>query len=199
MKNIEAINLLVDKLRRLPGVTEKQANNICNALIESNNDEVDSLIFSIKNLKKVVKLCKQCNNISQNDLCEICSNPLRNTKQLCIVNSCDDIEKIEQTNSYLGLYLVVPSVNIKKNKLINEHSILQLKELMNKFQFIDILIATNLTPNGEATAFYLKKIINDIFPNVSLYRIAIGLPLNSDLSYSDVETLSMAIKNKTKY
>lgn len=200
MKNIEVINELIFQLRSLPGVSQKQAENICNYLINTNEDKIYELVNSITNLKKNITFCKQCNNISFSELCDICVNKDRNQKQLCIVSSSDDVYKIEETNTYSGLYFVLhQEINVKKKENIDRKTIMKFTNLLKKHTFDEIIIATNWTPNGEATAFFLKGIINDMFPKINIYRLAVGLPINSALNYADNETLSQAIKNKTKY
>lgn len=200
MKNIAQIENLLQNLKQLPGITTKQANNIVNHLINAGSKEVDDFIMSIKDLRKSIHFCDVCNNICLSETCDICSNKDRNKTQLCIVSSSEDVQKIEDTNSYYGLYFVLHGeINVKGSNPLNPETVKKLMKLLSSNKYKEIIIATNWTPNGEATAIFLKQIINNLLPNTAIFRIAVGLPINSALSYADSETLSQAIKNKTKY
>lgn len=200
MKNIVQIETILQNLKRFPGITTKQANNIVNYLINADSNTVDDFILSIKDLRKSIHFCAECNNISLSEKCDICSNPNRNKAQLCIVSSSDDVNKIEDTNSYYGLYFVLHGeINVKNSNPLNPETVKKLIKLLTSNKYKEIIIATNWTPNGEATAIFIKQIINNLNPKINIFRIAVGLPINSALSYADNETLSQALKNKTKY
>ncbi len=194
------INKLIDDLKKLPNITTKQAEKISYYLLNANSSEINELINDIDNLRKKITFCNECNNISLSKLCEICLNTSRNKKQLCIVQSPNDVQKIESTNKYLGVYFVLhDEINVKNKTKLNQTTIKKLLTLINKNEVSEIILATNWTPNGEATAFFLKGIINQMYPNILISRLAVGLPINSSLSYADNDTLSQAIKNRTKY
>lgn len=200
MTDLPEIENLISDLKKLPNITTKQAEKITYYLLNANEMEVRELVEHIENLKDRVRFCSQCNNISLTPKCSICSNPSRNQKQLCIVSSPNDVSKIENTNSYTGLYFVLHhEVNIKTKSNLKPEIVKKLTTLLSDKNPNEIIIATNWTPNGEATAYFLKQVINQMFPNIHLYRLAVGLPINSSLSYADTETLTHAIKNKIKY
>ena len=200
MNEITELNQLVKTLKVLPGISQKQAEKICNFLINQTDEEVYELIDSIQRLRSTLHFCKYCQNITANEVCDICNNDLREQNKLCIVSFSEDVQKIEDTNTYSGLYFVLhEEINVKKSTGLNKKTTKKLFELLSKRKFSEIILATNWTPNGEATAFFLKKVINELLPNASIYRLAVGLPINSALNYADNETLSQAIKNKTKY
>ncbi len=200
MNEINEFDQLVKSLKALPGISQKQAEKICNFLINESDEEVYGLIDSIQKLRSTLHFCKYCQNITSDEICDICSNELREQNKLCIVSFSEDVQKIEDTNTYSGLYFVLhEEINVKKATGLNKKTTKKLFDLLNKRKFNEIILATNWTPNGEATAFFLKKVINELLPNASIYRLAVGLPINSALNYADNETLSQAIKNKTKY
>lgn len=200
MNEINEFDQLVKSLKALPGISQKQAEKICNFLINKSDEEVYGLIDSIQKLRSTLHFCKYCQNITSDEICDICSNELREQNKLCIVSFSEDVQKIEDTNTYSGLYFVLhEEINVKKATGLNKKTTKKLFDLLNKRKFNEIILATNWTPNGEATAFFLKKVINELLPNVNIYRLAVGLPINSALNYADNETLSQAIKNKTKY
>ncbi|MBQ6954710.1 MAG: recombination protein RecR [Mycoplasma sp.] len=200
MNEINEFDQLVKSLKALPGISQKQAEKICNFLINQSDEEVYGLIDSIQKLRSTLHFCKYCQNITSDEICDICSNELREQNKLCIVSFSEDVQKIEDTNTYSGLYFVLhEEINVKKATGLNKKTTKKLFDLLNKRKFNEIILATNWTPNGEATAFFLKKVINELLPNANMYRLAVGLPINSALNYADNETLSQAIKNKTKY
>ena len=200
MNEINEFDQLVKSLKALPGISQKQAEKICNFLINQSDEEVYGLIDSIQKLRSTLHFCKYCQNITSDEICDICSNELREQNKLCIVSFSEDVQKIEDTNTYSGLYFVLhEEINVKKATGLNKKTTKKLFDLLNKRKFNEIILATNWTPNGEATAFFLKKVINELLPNANIYRLAVGLPINSALNYADKETLSQAIKNRTKY
>lgn len=200
MNEINEFDQLVKSLKALPGISQKQAEKICNFLINQSDEEVYGLIDSIQKLRSTLHFCKYCQNITSDEICDICSNELREQNKLCIVSFSEDVQKIEDTNTYSGLYFVLhEEINVKKATGLNKNTTKKLFDLLSKRKFNEIILATNWTPNGEATAFFLKKVINELLPNANIYRLAVGLPINSALNYADNETLSQAIKNKTKY
>ena len=200
MKHFNEFEHLIDYLISLPGISRKQAEQICTFLVNENENNIDQFIDSINKLRANIHLCEQCNNISNKLLCDICANSAREKNKLCIVTTSEDLRKIEETNSYYGLYFVLnDEINVKGKNKINKETIQKLIHYLNANKFNEIILATNWTANGEATAYFLKGLINEYLPNTKLYRLAVGLPINSALNYADCETLSHAIKNKTKY
>jgi recombination protein RecR len=193
-------DFLLDALKSLPGIGNKQAKNIAYFLINKDEKFISDLVERIKNIKNNLYFCEECNNISIDKRCKICNNPLRNDKKICIVNTTEDLNKIEETKSFDGLYYVLNNeIDAKKNTSLNSKIINKLVVMINKYKFKEIIIATNWTINGEATAAFIKKMLNEILPTASIYRLAIGLPINSALDYADNTTLKSAIENKTKY
>ncbi|MCF0227243.1 MAG: recombination protein RecR [Malacoplasma sp.] len=200
MKDIIEIDELVRNLKKLPNVTSKQADKIVQHILNANEEEVEELLSAIRNVRDHIQYCQKCNNISLTTICDICSNELRNKEQVCIVSSPEDVDKIENTNSYSGVYFVLhEEVNVKKKTPLNRKTTQKLLNYLKENEVKEIILATNWTPNGEATAIFIKGIVNQMYPSVSIYRLAVGLPINSALNYADNETLAHSLKNKTKY
>ncbi|MDR0545741.1 MAG: recombination mediator RecR [Mycoplasmataceae bacterium] len=190
---------LVDALKSLPSIGKKQAERIAYFLLLQDKQFVYEFIKRITNAVEKTHFCRNCNNFATSEFCDICANPSRDQKKLCIVTSIEDLLKIEQTNEYIGLYYVLNGeIDVKTKTNISSTIIRKLNDFIIKKDFKEIIISTNCTINGEATAIFLKKIINQIAPNTSVYRLAIGLPINSSVDYADPETLKFAIRNRTK-
>ncbi|MDR0985795.1 MAG: recombination mediator RecR [Mycoplasmataceae bacterium] len=191
---------LIDALKSLPGVGKKQAERIAYFLINKDEKYIDDLIQRIKNGKDNIHFCKQCNNFAEHELCDICSNQSRTQDKLCIVSTIEDLQKIEETNSYTGLYFVLNGeVDVKTKQTLNHIVIRQLMDLVRSHTFNEVIFATNWTINGEATAAFIKSIIKELSKTTNFYRLALGLPINSALDYADNTTLKYALQNKTKY
>ena len=190
---------LIDAINSLPSIGIKAAEKIAYFLINQDERYLCEFIHRIKQAKLKIKYCEQCNNFSYEKLCSICSNKERDNKKLLIVNNINELNKIEATGVFSGIYFVLnDEINVKTKKNINEEIIKKLVSLCKKKLFNEITIATNFTINGEATNIFIKKILSPILPNVSFYKLAIGLPINSALDYADATTLKVAIKNKIK-
>jgi recombination protein RecR len=194
-----AFEYLVDALRTLPGVGKKQAERMAYYLILKDDRYIQEFIERINNSHQKIHFCKQCNNFADGELCYICSNKTRQQNKLCIVASIEDLQKIEETNSYLGLYYVLQGeIDVKTKTNLDHEIIKKFMHLLQTHSFDEIILATNWTINGEATAVFIKKIINEV-SKANVYRLALGLPINSALDYADNTTLKYAIENKTKY
>ncbi len=198
MKSAE-FEYLVDALKSLPSIGTKVAQRIAYFLIDQDGKYINEFIDRIENAKKSIKFCKQCNNFSFDDLCSICANKLRYNHELCIVSSIDDLNKIESTNAFSGLYFVLNcEMDIKKNRGLEPLLINKLLSFISKNEITTVTLATNLTHNGEATALYIKNTLKNIDSKINIYRIAVGLPINSSLDYADDFSLKSSIVNKIK-
>lgn len=190
---------LVDAIKSLPSVGSKAAERIAYHLIHQDQRYVDEFVNRITNAKNSIKFCKQCGNFALDDLCTICSNPERDNTKFCIVNTIDELNKIESTGCFDGIYFVLnDEINVKAKKKIDPEIIKKLMNYCAVKEFKEAIIATNLTMNGEATNIYLNKLLKDILPACVTYKLAIGLPVNSALDYADENTLKYALKNKTR-
>jgi recombination protein RecR len=198
---IKELDYLIDAIKSLPGIGSKQAKTVALFLIHQDAVYISEFIEIIKKAKSAIHQCLQCNIMtSDGEMCHICSDFTRDVTKLCIISSYEDFCKIEESKTYNGLYFVLnDEINAKKNSNIKNSTIEKLCNLLKTYKFSEVIIATNLTSNGETTAVYLKKIILSILQNANIYRLAIGMPVNSSLEYADQTTLKHAFQNKTKY
>ena len=190
---------LIDAINSLPSIGIKSAEKIAYFLINQDEKYLCEFIHRIKQAKLKIKYCEQCNNFSYEKLCSICLNKERDNKKLLIVNNINELNKIEATGVFNGIYFVLnDEIDVKTKKNINEKTIKKLIILCKKKLFNEVIIATNFTINGEATNIFIKKLLLQILPNTFFYKLAVGLPINSALDYADTTTLKVAIKNKIK-
>ncbi len=194
------IQNLIQQFQKMPTIGAKTAERLAYYIINSQKNEVDKLIQSITQVKEIIKYCEICFNVSESAVCSICNNKARNNKSICIVEHPQDIVSIEKTNCYTGLYHVLHGVlspmdgigpkDIKIGELIH-----RIKNNENTIQ--EVIIATNPTANGEATAVYIKKTLQNQ-TNVKITRIGFGLAIGSDISYSDKSTLLKSFLTRTE-
>lgn len=198
---IKEFEFLVDILKSLPSISTKIAERIAYFLIDSDDVFFNTFVDRLIESRMKIKFCKYCKNFTNSESnCSICSNHERNNGTLCIVGSIEDLYKIENLNIFFGTYYVLHGeINYKKKETVENIKLDEIYNLINKFNIKEILMATNMTINGDITATYLKKSIDDKFPNtVLIYRLAMGLPINSSIDYADWESLKFSIKNKIK-
>jgi len=190
---------LVDAIKSLPSIGNKAAERIAYFLINQDDQYITEFTRRILDAKNKIHYCKQCNNFAIDDLCPICSNPDRDQTKLCIVNSIDELNKIESTMAFGGIYFVLnDEINVKVKKPLESYVVRKLVAYLTDKQFREIIIATNFTINGQATNIFLNKLIKEVLPNCETYKLAVGMPVNSSLDYADETTLKQALKNKTK-
>lgn len=190
---------LVDAIKSLPSIGDKNAQKIAYFLLNQDQKFVDDFIDRINNARNAIHFCKQCGNFAIDELCNICSNKQRDNTKLCIVNNIDELTKIEATGCFDGIYFVLnDEIDIRHKKKLGSKLINQLVNYCTLKEFKEILICTNNTNNGLATNIYLDKLLKNILHEPKIYKLAIGLPVNSSLDYIDSDTLKIAIKNKTQ-
>ncbi len=191
---------LVDALKSLPSISLKSANKIAYYLLKSDEKYYNDFISRIIDAKTNIKQCMFCNNLVSNSYsCDICRNIERRNRHMCIVTTVDDLYKIESSESFYGIYYVLENeLDYKNKESLNNINFEKLMNTINKFNINEILLATNLTPNGELTASYIRKYLVEQNLNIEFYRLATGIPLNSSIDYIDWESLKFSIKNKTK-
>ena len=187
---------LIDELNKLPGVGPKSAQRLAYHLIRM-PDAAESLAEAVIGVKERVFFCSQCQNLTDTDPCAICSDPRRNQSQVCVVEGPLDILAVERTNCYRGLYHVLHGVISPMNGIGPEE--LKLKELASRLHdspIQEIIIATNPTLEGEATAMYIQRNVSPSGAKVT--HLARGLPVGGDLEYADQTTLTRAFQGRTE-
>lgn len=186
---------LIRKLSRLPGLGEKSATRIAMHLLKAPKDDVESLAIAIQQMRHQIHTCPRCFQFTDSDLCAICANPARNTGELCVVESSADLLAIEQSGAFRGCYHVLQGVLAPLDAVGPED--IRIKELLGRLEaenIKEVILATNPSNEGEATAHYLSKLLRARSINVS--RIAYGIPMGGDLKYTDRITLERALRGR---
>jgi recombination protein RecR len=191
----QAIDQLREALRRLPGVGPKTAQRMAFHLLERDQDGARVIAEALQRALKTVIRCRRCNNFSETELCGICASTRRNSATVCVVETPADLEAVEQTGAYQGMYFVLmgrlsPLDGIGPDDLGFD----RLKKLIENERIEELIIATNLTTEGEATADYLHQVLEGCPVNVT--RLARGVPVGGELEYIDHSTLSQAFTDR---
>ncbi len=192
------IQKLIELFSKFPTVGPRTASRFVFYLTKLEKEKVKELAETILELKEKIKICPLCFNLYQGDtpLCQICQDPTRNKSLLCVVANEIDLATLEKTKKYKGLYFVLGGTLSKlKKKEIENLRIKQLEERIRKdTQIKEIILALNPTPEGEATALYLKKKLMKFERKIT--QLARGLPIGGELEYADEETLSAALEGR---
>jgi recombination protein RecR len=191
----KVLNNLIDQLTKLPGIGRKTAQRISFYILKSKAVDVEALAKTIIEAKKKLRFCPVCFNLTEDEICEICQDNKRDRNLMCVVEDASDILSIERSGNYSGLYHVLGGVLSPIDNIGPE--VLKIKELMRRIEkdrFTEVIIATNPTREGEATAHYLVKLTKPF--NVKVSRIARGLPIGSDLDLADEVTISEAFEGR---
>lgn len=186
---------LIDSFRKLPGIGGKTATRLAFALLNFSDEEAASFAAAITDAKQNIHACPICCNISLNGACPICADPERDRSMICVVESPKDVMAFERIREYRGTYHVLGGVLSPINGTGPEQ--LHIRELFSRLSNEDveeILIATNPTVEGEATASYLAKMLKPF--SIKISRLAYGLPVGGDLEYADEVTLHRAIEGR---
>ena len=184
---------LLERLKKLPGVGPKSAERMVNYMLEQDDGEITSLAENLLSLKKNIRLCERCFNLTDKTLCNICQDS-RRENLLCVVEEAKDLVVIEKSG-FKGRYHVLGGRISSLDKISpSDIRIPQLLERLKIEEFSEIIIATNPTPEGEDTALYISRILND--RNIKHSRIACGLPVGSEIEYVDIQTLKKSIDGR---
>lgn len=186
---------LIDQFSKLPGIGRKTAQRLAFYVLEMEELEADKLSHAITNAKASIRLCSICCNLTEDDPCNLCASDKRDKSIICVVEGAKDVIAMERSRDYKGEYhilhgVISPMDNVGPNDI-------KLKELLNRLKddvVKEIVIATNPTVEGEATALYISRLIKPL--GVKVTRIAHGIPVGGDLEYFDEVTLSRAMENR---
>lgn len=192
----EAVKKLIGEFEKLPGIGHKTAVRLAFYILESDEAFAKNMAEALVLAKQKVRFCTKCYNLSENELCDICLNSKRDKTTICVVENVKDVVAMEKTHEYKGLYHVLhgaisPMNNISANDI-------KIKELISRLSddnVGEVILATNPTIEGEATAMYISRIIKTI-PGIKVSRIAHGIPVGGDLEYTDEITLIKAMENR---
>jgi recombination protein RecR len=189
------LNNAVSEFAKLPGIGNKTALRLVLHLLKKSDEEVSLFSETMVQLKKNIKKCKICKNVSDSDICEICSNSLKDKTKICVVENINDVIAIEKTRQYNGLYhvlggLISPMDGIGPETL----EIVSLIDRIKQQQVAEIILALNSTPEGDTTNFYIHKKITSF--NITITTLARGVAVGSELQYADEITLGRSIINR---
>lgn len=197
MKTLKSLERLQESLAKLPSVGKRSAERMAFAMLEMDDEDLIEFSEAIRDLKNKIHICKICGNITEDDICEVCSDDSRDKTTLMVVSSPKDIIAFENAEEYHGLYHVLGgTISLSKGKGIEDLNIDSLLNRVDDGEIKEIIIATNPTVDGETTALYLAKLLKDKPVNVT--RLAYGLPMGGHLDYADSLTLAKAIEGRRK-
>ncbi len=191
----EPLARLIDELKRLPGIGQKSAQRIAFHLERGAREEVERLAVALMELKDKIRLCSICNNLTEADPCGYCTDPSRDPTVICVVETPYDVVAVEKTREFRGLYHVLhgaisPLQGVGPDQL----KLKNLIERLKSGKINELIVATNPNVEGEATAVYLSKLIKPL--GVRVTRIAMGIPVGSELEFADEVTMLKAIEGR---
>jgi recombination protein RecR len=193
MKYPPALINLIRELGRLPGVGPKSAQRLAFYMFNQPKEDVQALAQALLEAQVSLRQCKICFNVTDQEVCSVCTDPNRTQKQLCVIEEASDLLAIERSGEYDGLYHVLGGSLSPMNGVGPDQ--LTIKPLLGRLESTEeVILATATTVEGEATAMYLAKLLSDL--NVKTSRIAYGLPVGGNLEYADEVTLGRAIANR---
>src|SRR6185369_11504564 len=191
----EPMARLIEELKKLPGVGTKSAQRFAFHILRSTDEDAEALSAAIQQLKQSLRLCSICNNITDIDPCVYCSSATRNQRLVCVVEEPTNISAIEKTRNFNGVYHVLHGALSPIHGIGPEHlRIANLSKRLDDGAVDEVIIATNPTVEGEATATYLSKLIKQM--GVKVTRIATGVPAGSDIEYADEVTMTKAMEGR---
>lgn len=189
-----AIEVLIEQFAQLPGIGRKSAERIAFHILGGMSaEDVEKMCGSVLDAKKSVTLCPECQNLTDTVPCVVCSSQKRDRSIICVVESPKDVAAIEKTNEYNGLYHVLHGALSPIDGVTPED--LKIKELLERLSGVnEIIMATNPTVSGTATAVYIQRLLQPM--GVKITRIAHGIPVGGDLEYADEITLVKALEGR---
>ncbi len=196
----EPVAKLIDEFKRLPGIGGKSAQRLAFHVLRRPPNEVEAFANALRDVKARIVFCSVCNNLTDVDPCLYCTNPKRDRSQICIVEEPYNLVSIEKTRSFRGLYHILhgslsPLRGIGPDELMLNNLITRLRPENNDgVEISEIIIATNPTTEGEATANYIARLLKPLGMKVT--RIAMGMPVGSDLEFVDEVTMDKALANR---
>ncbi|HEX5107349.1 MAG TPA: recombination mediator RecR [Vicinamibacterales bacterium] len=191
----EPLARLVEQLQRLPGIGAKSAQRLAFHILKTPREDADRLCEAIRDVKDRVTYCSVCNNITDTDPCAFCTSAVRDQKVICVVEEPQNVSVIEKTREFRGMYHVLMGALSPLQGIGPDD--LRIKGLLARIgsgSVAEVILATNPTVEGEATALYLARLLKPL--GVRVTRIAMGIPVGSDLEYADEVTMTRAMENR---
>lgn len=204
MRIPKAIQNTIESFEKLPGVGPKTAQRLTFYLLHVPQGELDKFAQSIIDLKKNTLLCSNCFSVDETDPCSVCSDPKRDATTICVVEQPLDVLALEKNGRYPGVYHVLhgridPLNNIGPSEIYIDQLLNRVKNSANGHSIREVILATNPTMEGEATAMYISKQLKSQSPDIKISRIGRGLPIGADLEYADEITLARAMEGRSDY
>ncbi len=196
MSNIDSFSRLCAQLAKLPGIGRKSAQRMAHYLLSQPPEQVEALADAILTARRTVHECRVCGNYTDQDVCSICADERRDGSTICVVRDPRDVAAIERMRDYNGKYHVLHGT-ISPMEGIGPDDI-RIRELLGRLSGVrEVILATNPDIEGEATAAYIARLLKP-FSDIKVTRIAHGVPIGSDLEYTDEVTLSRALRGRTE-
>ena len=195
--NIVSLNELINQFSRLPGIGKKTAQRLAFSILEQPPERAKAFAEALVNAREKIHFCKICQNLTDLDVCPICSNENRDKSVICVVEDPKDVMAFERTREFLGVYHVLHGVISPLDNVSPDD--LKIKELMARRasgEVKEIIMATNPTVEGEATASYISRLIKPM--GIKVTRLAYGVPVGADLQYADEYTLARALEGRNE-
>lgn len=193
----ETITKLINQFEKLPGIGHKTAVRLAFFVLESPKSYAQEMADTLIKAKEKVRFCSKCYNITENDPCDICSSSKRDESTICVVENVKDVIAMEKTHEYRGLYHVLHgSISPMNNITAGDIKIKELLSRLSDDVVKEVILATNPTVEGEATAMYISRLIKPL--GIEVTRIAHGIPVGGDLEYTDEITLIKAMEGRRK-
>lgn len=201
----DALSQLVHELSKLPGIGEKSVTRLAYHLLNADGDRVKRLADALSRAKEKVRLCSNCFTYTENELCEICANGMRNRDSICVVERPSDVRAVEASGKFKGAYHVLhgtlsPVDGIGPDQIRMQELLRRVREWFEngntEAAAKEIILALNPSVEGEATALYVSKLLKPL--GVRIYKIAYGLPMGGSLEYADRGTIGRALENRTE-
>jgi recombination protein RecR len=191
----EPLTRLVEQLQKLPGIGAKSAQRLAFHILKTPREDVERLCEAVRDVKERVTYCSVCNNITDADPCGFCTSPARDPRIICVVEEPQNVSVIEKTREFRGMYHVLMGALSPLQGVGPDD--LKIKGLLSRIgsgSVEEVILATNPTVEGEATALYLARLLKPL--GVRVTRIAMGIPVGSDLEYADEVTMTRAMENR---
>ena len=192
----ESLEKLINYYKKLPGIGEKNAERLALATLNFKEEDLDKFSESLKNIKKIHK-CSICGHLTENEICNICSDPSRNKNLICVIEDYKSVFSFEKAGNYKGVYhvlngLISPADNIGPDNINLSSLVKRVKEAEKP----ELILALKSTIEGETTTLYIKKIFEK--KNVLISRLSYGIPMGAEIDYLDIITLDKALEDRKK-
>ena len=197
MNSPDSLKVLIDSFKKLPSIGEKTAERLSFAVMNMSEEDINSFSKAIVDVKLKIKKCSICGNITENEICDICSDSSRDSDIICVVEDSKNIISLEKMGSYRGKYHVLNGlISPMDGKGPDDIMLDSLLQRIKKENIKEIIIAVSPTLEGETTSLYISKLLEPF--KITVSKIAYGIPIGADMEYLDPMTLSMAMSNRNK-